>query len=62
MRRAEEINVAGQDGRPATYHHPARAVCGVGEDGFDDADLLLEQLRRVHGEPRYDIATELMRR
>ena len=61
MRRAEEINVGGQDGRPATYHHPARAVCGEGEDGFDDADLLLEQLRRVHGEPRYDIARELMR-
>jgi len=61
MKRAWEINVGGQDGRPATYHHPARAVCGISEDGFGVADLLLEQLRRVHGEPRYDIAPELMR-
>jgi hypothetical protein len=62
MKRAWEINAGGQDGRPATYNHPARAACGISEAGFDDADLLLEQLRRVHGEPRYDIAGELMRR
>jgi len=62
MTRALENNVGGQDGRPATYDHPVRTVSGISENGFEDADLLLEQLRRVHGEPRYDIASELMRR
>jgi hypothetical protein len=29
---------------------------------LDDTDQLLEKLRRVHGEPRFDVAPELTRR
>jgi hypothetical protein len=61
MKRGSEVDVGGHDGRPATYHHPRGGVLGVTEGGPDHSDRLLEQLRRVHGEPRHDIASQLVR-
>jgi hypothetical protein len=34
---------------------------GVTEGGPEDPDHLLDRLREVHGDPRYDIAPELVR-
>jgi hypothetical protein len=55
-----DLDGGGHDGRPATYRHP-RDVLGVTEGGPEDPDHLLDRLREVHGDPRYDIAPELVR-
>jgi hypothetical protein len=54
MKRGSEVDVSGHDGRPATYHHPLRDVLGATGGGPDGPDHLLDRLRQVHGEPRYD--------